>query len=349
MQKELSIIKEKMNNKKLKEGSIVLRKDGRYMGRYVDDNKRIRYVYALSYKECFDKLKAGIAYRDRYGSDVMFYDFLKDWVEKFKKPNVKPSTLSAIDVCIRVHIKKGMRNKPLRDVGGMELQSFLINIERSRTRKSVYDVLNEAFKKAYALRLIEFNPMLAVEIPAHKQNKGKNLTPDELRKFLLDIEGKNYESVFKFLLYTGCRRGEALNLRFTDIDYENKVLHIPGTKTEFSNRIIPLFDNVAELLWKVPYINEYVFPQYHEDTLTHLFRELVPGHKLHDLRHTFATLCLENRVPLKVVQAWLGHSKLDTTANIYSHVTEKMNREYSNVVCNVFDEKRLTHNLTQNI
>ena len=329
---------------KIKEGSVTHRKDGRYMGRYVDNDKRIRCVYGLTYNECVVKLNEAIAHRDRYDVGITFYDFLKDWVNNFKKPKVKPSTLYAIDVCIRVHIKNGMKDKLLRDINGMELQSFLINIERSRTRKSVYDVLNEAFKKAYALRLIEFNPMLAVEIPAHKQNKGKNLTPDELRKFLLDIEGKNYEPVFKFLLYTGCRRGEALNLRFTDIDYENKVLHIPGTKTEFSDRIIPLFDNVEKLLRSLLCASEYVFNQYHEDTLTHLFKQLVPGHKLHDLRHTFATLCLEHKIPLKVVQSWLGHSKLDTTANIYSHVTNKMNDEFSAVVSKIFAEKRLDTN-----
>ena len=329
---------------KIKEGSITHRTDGRYMGRYVDNDKRIRYVYALTYKECVAKLNEALAHRDRYDVGITFYDFLNDWVNNFKKPKVKPSTLYAIDVCIRVHIKNGMKNKPLRDINGMELQAFLINIERSRTRKSVYDVLNESFKKAYALRLIEFNPMLAVEIPFHRQKKGTNLTPKELEQFLNDIRGKTYEPVFKFLLYTGCRRGEALKLKFTDVDYVNKTLHIPGTKTELSDRIIPLFDNVEELLRALPCSSEYVFNQYHEDTLTHLFKQLVPGHKLHDLRHTFATFCLENRIPLKVVQSWLGHSKLDTTANIYSHVTNKMNDEFSAVVSEIFAKKQLDTN-----
>lgn len=50
------------------------------------------------------------------------------------------------------------------------------------------------------------------------------------------------------------------------------------------------------------------------------FKKLCPNHKLHDLRHTFATRCLECEISMKVVQGWLGHSRLDTTASIYSHV-----------------------------
>lgn len=46
----------------------------------------------------------------------------------------------------------------------------------------------------------------------------------------------------------------------------------------------------------------------------------MPNHKLHDLRHTFATRCLENGVSMKCIQVWLGHTRLDTTAMIYSHL-----------------------------
>ena len=49
-------------------------------------------------------------------------------------------------------------------------------------------------------------------------------------------------------------------------------------------------------------------------------KKLCPTHKLHDLRHTFATHCLECGINLKIVQRWLGHARLDTTANIYTHL-----------------------------
>ena len=151
------------------------------------------------------------------------------------------------------------------------------------------------------------------------------LSDNEITAFRKSICGHWAEKYFLFLLYTGCRRSEALRLNVSDIDFSKKLLHVPGTKTELSDRVIPLFDNVARLLdTAVPNDSGFLFP-YRGDTVTHAFKKLCPAHKLHDLRHTFATKCLETRIPLKVVQTWLGHSEIDTTANIYSHVTDKLN------------------------
>ena len=324
----------------LTEGTICFRKsDKRYMGRYKDNDGRYVCVYALTYSECLKKLKDGLAYRDRYLTRIRLYAWLDDWIKNFKKPNVKESTLNTIDVAVRVHIKKGLPNKPLFEINGLELQRFLINIERPRTRKSVYDVLNESFKTAYALRLIDFNPMLAVRIPSHKQNKGSELTPTQLDTFLHNIAGHETEKYFYFLLLTGCRRSEALAVRWSDIDFEKKTLHVPGTKTETSDRVIPLFADVEKLVLSISRTDERLF-DFRPDYVTHVFKEFCPEHKLHDLRHTFATVCMENGVPIKVVQNWLGHSKIDTTANIYSHVTKKINEEEAAKLNGVFG---LTH------
>lgn len=97
------------------------------------------------------------------------------------------------------------------------------------------------------------------------------------------------------------------------------------TATYLSDRTIPLFEKVAGLLVTVrPDANGMYFP-FRGDSVTRAFKRLCPAHKLHDLRHTFATRCLEAEIPLKVVQTWLGHSEIDTTADIYAHVTEKLN------------------------
>lgn len=326
-----------MKTAKLKEGTITYRKsDNRYMGRYRDNDGSCRCVYAKTYGECLKKLKDALAYRDRYLSHINFFEWLDDWIENYKRPNVKESTLYAIDVVVRVHIKKRMRNRPLVEINGLELQKFLIKMENSRTRKAVYDVLNESFKQAYALRLIDFNPMLAVKIPAHKQNKGSELTSVQLSSFLEKIKDHITEKYFKFLLYTGCRRSEALSLKWSDIDFEKKLLHIPGTKTQSSDRTIPLFDNVEELLKSMPITGDNVF-YFRADYVTHVFKEFCPEHKLHDLRHTFATRCIELGIQLKVIQVWLGHSKLDTTADIYSHVTKSIHTAEAAKLKNAFE------------
>ena len=119
-----------------------------------------------------------------------------------------------------------------------------------------------------------------------------------------------------------------------DIDYKNECIHIHGTKTESSERTIPLFKNVRDLLAGLTPDSDGYFFRFRPDYPTHAMRKLCPEHKLHDLRHTFATKCLEANIPLKIVQKWHGHSEIDTTANIYVHVRDDFGRHEAKL----FDE-----------
>lgn len=262
---------------------------------------------------------------ENINSSYYFFDWLDEWYNVYKVPYLKSNSLGTIDVAIRVHIKKYLPNAKLNLITGLDLQKFLINIKQSRTRKNVYDVLNAVFREAYNLKLIKDNPMQGVKIPSHIRVKGQPLDNNELENFMIIIKGHQLEYYFKFLLYSGCRRIEGIYLNKRDIDFQNKIIYVYGTKTESSKRCIPLFDNIAALLVKVkPSKDGFYFP-FCPDYPTHVFKKFCPNHKLHDLRHTFATLCLAAKVPLKVVQIWLGHSEIDTTANIYTHVTKEIN------------------------
>lgn len=253
------------------------------------------------------------------------HQWLDEWLKAYKAPNVKQSTLYTLDVAVRVHIKPNLADIPLNLITGLQLQKFLTAIMQSRTRKTVYDVLNGSLKDAQGLKLIPDNPMQAVKIPTHTRKRGNPLTPGELAAFTETIHGHSLEKLFLFLLYTGCRRNEALTLAQGDIDFKNNLLHIRGTKTKLADRTIPLFENAAALLVKIKPDKDGFFFQFRPDYPTHVFKRFCPAHKLHDLRHTFATECLKAKIPLKVVQIWLGHSEIDTTANIYSHVTAEIN------------------------
>ena len=181
--------------------------------------------------------------------------------------------------------------------------------------------------------------MQAVKIPTHIRKQGSALDRAELELFKTAISGHPLENYFLFLLYSGCRRNEAIYLNSADVDFKNKLLHIRGTKTALSNRTIPLFENLVALLAKIkPTKDGFYFP-FRPDYPTHAFKKLCPKHKLHDLRHTFATMCLEAKISLKVVQTWLGHSEIDTTADIYSHVTQELNRSEADVLTKYLAKK----------
>lgn len=194
-----------------------------------------------------------------------------------------------------------------------------------------------AFNLAYELKLIDENPMHGVKIAAHVEKKGQNLSHEEQRAFLSSIIGHPSENYFKLLLAR--RRNEILSINIKDIDYKNKTLHINGTKTNSSNRTIPLFDEAAALLSVLPHNSDGFFFNFRPDYVTHAFKKICPEHKLHDLRHTFATNCPEAEIPLKVVQKWLGHSNIDTTADIYTHVTQDISCAEAHKLTALYNQK----------
>ena len=153
-------------------------------------------------------------------------------------------------------------------------------------------------------------------------------------------------------LFTGMRRGELIALRWQDVDFSEKKLYVrhsivsvqgvpemKGPKTESGKREIALSDRILEMLdeqrKRFPR-SEYVVCQKNGQPFTpdafsrkfqrFLSRNHLPHLRLHDLRHASATLMIEHGVDIKTVQSRLGHSDISTTLNIYSHMTEQMNR-----------------------
>jgi integrase len=246
-----------------------------------------------------------------------FHRWLDEWLRV--KAAVKPSTLYMLNSAIRCHIKPNVPDISLDAVTGFDLQKFLTTIGKSRTREAVHAVLFGAFRSACDLRVIPDNPMRGVKIPTHKRQRGAALDAAERRAFLSAVAGSPYERYFKILLLTGMRRSEALALCPADVDRGRGLLHVPGTKTDLSDRIVPIFPGVPETLPDDPPGGGLYFP-FRPDCMTRAFKRLCPNHKLHDLRHTFATVCLERGVPLAVIRDWLGHSEIGTTADIYAHV-----------------------------
>jgi len=231
-------------------------------------------------------------------------------------------------VAIRVHIKPNLPDIPLDMIQGLTLQKFLTTtMTQSRTRKIVCGVLAASLRTAHELKLITDNPMQGVKIPKHIHNQGTALTDIELADFFAAVKGHTLENYFRYLLYTGCRRNEGLSLNCADIDRVNRLLHIRGTKTQGSNRTIPLFENVVSLTSKITPTKEGFYFPFRQDYPSHIFKKYCPTHKLHDLRHTFATICLKAKIPLIVVKTWLGHTEIATTADIYTHVTQEIHAD----------------------
>lgn len=266
-------------------------------------------------------------------NQVLLKDWLKDFYE-YKSKRVKPSTLRNIGIVARCHLPIFLLNTPLDQIKAEDLEKVIYNVPTLRMRQYTFQVVNELLERAVKRQIIDFNPMINLDHIKHKQRKGRALNAVERAKLLEQVQQPTLKLLFEFYIYTGCRRSEALALTWDDIDLIGKKINIPGTKTEASERVLPMSKPLFNIIEKLSHgaTNNKVF-NYSPDYVSKQFKKYCPKHKLHDLRHTFATICLESGVSIRVVQKWLGHTSIDTTARIYTHVIDEFQRKEAEKIC----------------
>ena len=318
--------KNDMHKYKYRTVTIIKRPDGRWFTRVM--RKGIsKSVYGHSPDEVKKKVRKILQEfkeKEQIKKTYTFFEWMNFWYETYKKPYNKSDSIIRQ---VRTHVTVG-KDMPLTSVTTTHLQVIINNVPTMRTRVDVTNILKAAFDIAFKTRVVVENPAITLAKLSYKSKNGSALTQEEEKQFLSDIKGHYLESLFNFYILTGCRRSEAFKFNVKDVDRKKGIVHIHGTKTQNSERIIPLFKRLDEYLQTLtPDENGYYFASVHEDTVTQSFKKFCPNHKLHDLRHTFATRCLEAGVNMKTVQIWLGHADFETTANIYSHVNLDLHKE----------------------
>ncbi|MPM18644.1 Tyrosine recombinase XerC [bioreactor metagenome] len=236
-----------------------------------------------------------------------------------------------------------------------------------KTIKNIHGVLHKALDKAVALRYIPFNPSGPCELPRSEKKEIHPLEGDEIKTFLSEISTSRFKNLFTVILFTGLREGEALGLQWSRVDFkagtilidkqlqkEKKkggVYSLAETKNS-KGRLITAAPSVmaalkaekvaqaerqlkAGTLWANK--NNLVFTDELGNnlvigTMYKAFKRIAskisrPDARVHDLRHTFAVMSLQEGDSVKTVQGNLGHATASFTLDVYGHVSEKMKTE----------------------
>lgn len=245
-------------------------------------------------------------------------DWIEYWLRVYKKPRLKKNSYGPLEVAFRLHITSEFKAMKLKKVKLEDAEEMLSEVCTGRLREDVFSVLKNSFRKAAELKLIKVDPFVKLKGYKNKRDKGRALTDNEILYFLKNIEFHKMEELFLFYLYTGVRKCEALNVRWVDVDFNTNFIHIRGTKTDNSDRLVPIISELREILFYMKRQGEYLFP-FKPDNVYRNFKKIFPNHRLHDLRHTFATKAIQSGISLPVLSKVLGHGDINVTM-IYAHV-----------------------------
>lgn len=248
------------------------------------------------------------------------------------------------------------------------------------TVKHYHANIRKALQYAMKTDIILSNPADKVDLPKIEEYKPKFYTSDEVKTLLNEVIGTKLEIPVIIDCFYGFRRSEVIGLKWSAVDLEKDTITInhtitqsngkliirDKTKTKSSKRTLPLEPIVKSFLLELKekqeknkqlcgnsYNQDYL--EYicvddggniiRPDYVTETFLKLLKKKKLkqirfHDLRHTCASILLKNGANMKEIQAWLGHSNYNTTANLYAHLDTSRVNDVGKVITNVFSTKK---------
>jgi len=303
-----------------------------------------------------DKLAKGLYLSEK--KMPLFSEVAKDWLE-FKKLNIRASTWSCMEGHTRTHFEE-LNGLKINLITTTIIEKWITKRQQDSmniyTLRKVLVTLNQVMAYAVRHKYLDHNPVRDAERPstqgAVKEKKIRILTPDEIKAFLNATTNQKYHVLFRLAIMSGARQGELLGLKWSDIDWEASQVCIERTfnnqawyeaKTKASKRRIDIGPGmIAELKkWKLAcmpnklnliFPNEAGQPMNHNNLVSRYFNPAlkkagIDRIRFHDLRHTYASLLIEQGENVKYIQSQLGHSSPTVTLNVYAHLMKSENQE----------------------
>ena len=291
--------------------------------------------------------------------------YLERWLEASARPRLAPSTFITYEKYVSFYLVPGLGDRQISKLEPLEIQEFYNGLVKkglsAKTVRNIHGVLNSALKQAARWELIRRNPAALVDLPKYNKPEMKVFTPEQAAQFMEAVIYSPHKALFSLLLSSGMRPGEALGLKWGDVDTKRGRVHVQRAlsrtkegwvlrepKTPQSRRAIPLPPSVMadlkehraaqveERLRVKDYADhDLVFadsggePLNPNNIYKRHFKPLLedaglPDLRLYDLRHTCATLLLAAGEHPKVVSERLGHASVTLTLDTYSHVLPDM-------------------------
>lgn len=268
--------------------------------------------------------------------NIAMQDAIEEYF-KYSKTIYKKSNYYEQNRKILKHILPYFKDKNIYEIGISDIVSWKISIEKNNYSYNYKSYLYYALSSIFDFLVKYYNldknyARLEGNFKNNEINKNGNIwTIEEFNQFINSIDDDYYKILFKLLFFTGMRKGELLALKWEDIDFNNKTISINKTitrnhelqtpKTQTSNRIISISDNLINELSKLKHDHEFIF----YISFTQLKRKKdyycnlsgVKQIKIHEFRHSHACLLFTNKIEIEDISYRLGHSNISMTMSTY--------------------------------
>ena len=313
-----------------------------------DANKALRDIE--------DLLEKGVYVSTR--ETPTFEEVAEDWIAS-KRQNLRSTTWEVYEGHTKNHFSD-LDHIKINRITTARIEKFIRTRQEQEmklgTLRKILVTLNQIMTYAVRHKYIAHNPVRDAERPrgqgAEQSNKITVLNVEEIKAFLEQVIDKKYHTIFMLAITTGARQGELLGLKWSDIDWTNSQIHIQRTfnkgrwfapKTKSSERRIDIGPSMVKALreWKLacpPNDLNLIFPNGAGQPINYsnmVNRVYTPALKdagiakikFHALRHTTASLMIEQGENIKYIQSQLGHSSPTVTLNVYAHLMKPINQE----------------------
>ena len=325
-----------------------------YRGSTKTDNKKLAQQIANTIEADLVRKKFSVPVKNNY-------IFLTAWEQYISSLSVNNKT-KELRIYLSKHFLPDFKGKQISDITQSDIKEYQLkrkieimampkNIGKKESEISFRSVnlevntLNHFFNFCIEKELIEKNPAAGVK-KLNELSRLKTLSDSDIEKLIAGATNKLTRDLITFLIYTGCRKGEALNLKWDDVDMQNDVIAIKGTKTKY-DRYIPISKPLKMLLSGINKIQDclYVFNKngaklgdfkksFHTACKNAGFKDM----HIHDLRHVFASKMVMDGTSLYITGELLGHRTTQMTKR-YSHLVPSTLRKAVDDVWNKDDKK----------
>lgn len=295
-------------------------------------------------------MKAGLIDIARTPSHMTLGTAIDEYIEG-RRGLLSPSTLKAY-LSYRAHRFQSLMDYRICDLTAARCQKAVALEARTASPKTVrnaWGLISSAVSEA------EPDITLRVRLPEKEPPKGRAISPDELRAIFSAVHGTRYELPLLLDAFLGLRRSELFALRKTDFDFKKKTVTISrayvqtpeggwterqATKTAAGRRTIPVDDSLLEMVKAAPDEGRLFEGMYPNTPYLYLrkltARNGLPPVRLHDLRHTFASVSHLLDVPTKYTMAFGGWSSRPVLDNVYTHTISGEEKAFSDRIATFY-------------